>query len=1373
MFGFGAAKATSPTSHTVMTWKASKKDIPSTAPYSESCSSPESLEPAIDGPPSPERIRAYMEQMKRSSIFGNNSRTNTFSSASSSFRSRDSTYASTDSLSLSRKSSGRSNTSSMPSSRSERPESTQIFGSIFSRGARKSRRDNALSKSTSSLSTGDIVMEEGSARERYYGRGNSSRRGTVTSTFPLSQESTKRQLISGPYNFQHVTHTRQEQLPNLERSSPMELVSEFSALRASQAPTNGELKGIRAQDLHFDNFSSEALAISSTDDEQRAKSPTAQRHRGVLRKPIHSSQPHHPMVYAKSYDNLRIAPPRPPRSPLSPICPVELPIRTSSRQASVLFETFDPKTITGATYPNAGFRKPLPLVLSTSHASIGQQPDYSSEPSASHALTTPGDEAWPLTASPSGIFGELADVQEEEEEVGSRRSRISVTSTELRASQSVPSLRLRSREQAHVKSDSCVSTVLGHSPPRETFAPPRRPLSPGFKFEDDSWEKDIDYCYEHEIEADCDYQWDQCSIGEVAVTKPSPTISQPPLEFHLEDDDRSIYHGRFRPSLLIPLAFDVPELSPMSNVSALSSNPRTPQINHPRPGHGRSNSHASSFKESHGFTLSPTLLIPSDFQSQLDQDAAYDHHFGNNNATSGTIFEQEPFNPSVSPVDESSSSISYRSSNFSRGSARSSSSTRMSGTNSRVSQDSMLLLSHAAGINQAHRSIGSASSLPDLIPSSIRKSETLQDPFEIPTELETHEVKECVQVQSPLPETMQHQHNTFQVIDTLEETAPILPAAIVNMTRKLDTIGESLVAPSKDAIPRTPLHGRKISAPVVSQTSFSNNNPSFELYMHIKPILLFRLSVTRIPITLSRSYSTHPSLNMAPKQISAATAKANDFIDFLNASPTPYHAVHSAIQRLSKAGFEEIKERDSWSSTLQPGGKYYLTRNASTIVAFGIGKKWKPGNAIAMIGTHTDSPCLRLKPVSKKTGAGFMQVGVETYGAGIWHTWFDRDLSIAGRAMVKDGKGNIVQKLVKVERPILRIPTLAIHLDRSTNFDPNKETELFPIAGLIAAELNRTGAKAEQTEEEKPEADQAFRPLKALSERHHPYVIEIIAEHAGVEPEDVVDFEMVLYDTQKSCIGGINNELIFSARLDNLGMTYCAVDGLIESLSSPKALESESSIRLIACFDHEEAGSLSAQGAAGNTLPSVVRRLAVLPSLHESGSDTSYEKVGRDAEFDISAAYEQSLSTSFLISADMAHSVNPNYTQKYEADHRPEMNKGTVIKINANQKYVTNSPGIVLLQEVARRAKQSQDSTTANGVPLQLFVVRNDSPCGGTIGPMLSAALGTRTLDLGNPQLSMHSIRECGGVYDVEHGVRLLESFFEHYSELESKILVD
>ncbi|RKF61763.1 Aspartyl aminopeptidase [Golovinomyces cichoracearum] len=512
---------------------------------------------------------------------------------------------------------------------------------------------------------------------------------------------------------------------------------------------------------------------------------------------------------------------------------------------------------------------------------------------------------------------------------------------------------------------------------------------------------------------------------------------------------------------------------------------------------------------------------------------------------------------------------------------------------------------------------------------------------------------------------------------------------------------------------------------------------------------------------------------MSSKPISAL-AKAHEFLDFVNASPTPYHVVRSIVDRLATAGFTEIRERESWSH-LQPGRKYYLTRNGSSVVAFAIGRKWKPGNSIAMIGAHTDSPCLRIKPISKKFGAGFLQVGVETYGGGMWHTWFDRDLSIAGRAICKDGKGNFIPKLIKVEKPILRIPTLAVHLDRKTNFEPNKETELFPIAGLIAADLNKLSVSEEDKKTKVIDEEKEFEPLKSLSDRHHPRIVEIIAEHAEVSVDDLVDFEVILYDTQKSCIGGLNDELIFSSRLDNLGMAYCAIEGLIESVASPTALVDESSIRLSICFDHEEIGSTSAQGAASNLLPAVLRRLSVItphPDL-DSKTQGDYHSSFAPTDLNTSTTYEQSLSTSFLISADMAHSVHPNYTQKYETDHHPEINKGTVIKINANQRYATDCPGIVLLQEISRRAQPAAISTTSEGVPLQLFVVRNDSPCGSTIGPMLSASLGSRTLDLGNPQLSMHSIRETGGVYDIEVAIKLFESFFVHYTDVESRILID
>jgi aspartyl aminopeptidase len=431
-----------------------------------------------------------------------------------------------------------------------------------------------------------------------------------------------------------------------------------------------------------------------------------------------------------------------------------------------------------------------------------------------------------------------------------------------------------------------------------------------------------------------------------------------------------------------------------------------------------------------------------------------------------------------------------------------------------------------------------------------------------------------------------------------------------------------------------------------------------------------------------------------------------------------------------------------------------------------------------MVGAHTDSPALRIKPVSKRQSEGFLQVAVETYGGGLWHTWFDRDLSIAGRAMVKTKSGEIESRLVKIDRPILRIPTLAIHLERQEKFEFNKERQLFPIAGLVAAELNRQGKSSEKDiAEALKETDlnaESFAPLKAATERHHPYIVDLVAEHAECSPSDIQDFEMILYDTQKSCLGGLNSELVFSARLDNLMMSYCALEGLIHSLSDSATLSTDQTIRLVALFDHEEIGSRSAQGADSNLLPAIIRRLSLLPG-YGAGSDSSYDKVEDD---DIATAYEQTLSTSFLVSADMAHSIHPNYADKYEAQHRPEMNAGVVIKVNANVRYATNAPGIVLLQEAAKRAKKASytipgSASSTTGVPLQLFVVRNDSPCGSTIGPMLSAALGARTIDVGNPQLSMHSCRETGGAYDVEHAINLFESFFLNYGELESKIIVD
>jgi hypothetical protein len=826
MYGFGTFGTG--TAYTVLAppkkMPKKKKMPPSTA--NELPPSPESLNPAIERPPSPERIRAYTEQMKRSSIFGNNSRSNTISSVTSSFRSRGSGLGSTDNLSLSRKSSGRSTVSTLPSSRGDRPESVQMFGrGLFSRRGKRSKEG--------SNSVDEGLREEGLARDHYYGQDKRPRRGTVTgSTSPPQPEDQRtRHLISGPYNFQHVTHTRQNHLPDLERSSQMELASGFSAVRASQLPTRGELKGIRTQDLHFENFSSEALSAPSPDVNIVPPHHKHQRQRGVLRKSVGPHLPQRPsLTSTKSHDNFKSPPPpRPPRSPMSPTCPMELPTRTSSRTASVLFETFDPLAAATLERPqtNGGFKRPAPLgVLSPPPPAprwSEQDQEFSSR-RMSHAMTTPSDEAWPLTTTTSGNFGgELADVQEEEEEAAKRRSRFSTTSGELRMSQSVPALRLRSYNQSERLETPAATTMLHQT------SSPRPPLSPGFQLSQDSWDNAIDYAYEHEAEADCDYQWDRNSMDDDNATvggSPSNHVEAPTLDLHLEDDDRSVYHGRFRPSLIVPSTFDIPELSPMSNASTSSIDPRTPS-NFLKPHHMRPPSQASSFKESHGFTLSPSLLIPTDFRSQMDQEALYDEHF-HGQTTSASIFAQEPYAHSISPVDETTSSTaSYRSSNYSRVSARSSSSTRMSGTNSRGSQDSMILLSRAAGISQAHRSIGSASSLPDLIPSTMRKPEATLD-ADLSQSVGALNLEETGQESvsglessgsasgmSSLP----HRRNKSLAKEPgarkgINHFAP--PQALFKETEpaNLSPVAESFQDPAANG----PAHGRKVSAPVMGQT---------------------------------------------------------------------------------------------------------------------------------------------------------------------------------------------------------------------------------------------------------------------------------------------------------------------------------------------------------------------------------------------------------------------------------------------------------------------------------------------------------------------------------------------------------------------------
>ncbi|GAA0185968.1 metalloprotease [Lithospermum erythrorhizon] len=353
------------------------------------------------------------------------------------------------------------------------------------------------------------------------------------------------------------------------------------------------------------------------------------------------------------------------------------------------------------------------------------------------------------------------------------------------------------------------------------------------------------------------------------------------------------------------------------------------------------------------------------------------------------------------------------------------------------------------------------------------------------------------------------------------------------------------------------------------------------------------------PPPLLRRISTTPrrcslSISDTSKCVESSKSIVNDLLDYLNESWTQFHATAEAKRQLIAAGFNMLNENDDWD--LKPGGRYFFTRNMSSLIAFAVGEKYTIGNGFHVIAAHTDSPCLKLKPKSASTKSGYLMLNVQTYGGGLWHTWFDRDLSVAGRVILRTEDGSFLHKVVKIQNPILRVPSLAIHLNKTVNtdgFKPNLETHLVPLFAL----KHEKGSKEGKEESEN----------SSLKDAHHPLLMKMLSDELNCEVDDIVTVELNICDTQPSCLGGANNEFIFSGRLDNLASSFCALRALVDSSTSLEDLSNEQAIRMVALFDNEEVGSDSYQGAGAPTLFEAMRRVSDCLS-HKSSGECDFSR---------------------------------------------------------------------------------------------------------------------------------------------------------------------
>lgn len=425
---------------------------------------------------------------------------------------------------------------------------------------------------------------------------------------------------------------------------------------------------------------------------------------------------------------------------------------------------------------------------------------------------------------------------------------------------------------------------------------------------------------------------------------------------------------------------------------------------------------------------------------------------------------------------------------------------------------------------------------------------------------------------------------------------------------------------------------------------------------------------------------------------------AKELIEFVNESPTAYHATSTVKDILDKSGYKELKEIEKWN--INKGEKYYLIKNDSALIAFEIGTGEIEEEGFRLIGAHTDSPTFKIKPKSEMiTENKYIKLNTEVYGGPILSTWFDRPLSLAGRVTIKGNSPlKPMTKLVNVNKPLLVIPNLAIHMNRNVNegYAINKQKDTLPLLGFVNSELEKGD-----------------------------YLISILEKELGISKSDILDFDLFLYEYEKGCLLGANEEFISSSRLDDLWMVFAGIKAISET-------DENKSTKVMICIDNEEIGSLTAQGANSSFLRTILERIALV--------------LGKNKE-----EYFRALSNSVMISADLAHAVHPNQSEKHDPTNRPLLGEGPVIKIAASGSYSTDSYTSSIFQELCNSVN----------VPYQKFVNRSDVRGGTTIGPITSADLSIPVIDMGAPLLGMHSVRELAAVIDNKYTIDVFKKFYE------------